>query len=195
MKRPVILAAGTPQILLPWDNATVFERNLQAHADQRLATWTAWQAPKTMKPEEAAELLGMPVAQLRSVNDIPPRMMITAGSTLLVHRKGQLDKDVTEHLADNGQLGLAPEMVLKRIRVKARKGDSLASLAARHGVSEANMAAWNQLKVNAPLASGQSLTILVPSQAARRVTRPNPGKTQRHQASQPQRKKPSKTPR
>jgi membrane-bound lytic murein transglycosylase D len=195
MKRPVILAAGTPQILLPWDNATVFERNLQAHADQRLATWTAWQAPKTMKPEEAAEFLGMPVAELRSVNDIPPRMMINAGSTLLVHRKGQLDKDVTEHLADNGQLGLAPEMVLKRIRVKARKGDSLASLAARHGVSEANMAAWNQLKVNAPLASGQSLTILVPSQAARRVTRPNPGKTQRHQASQPERKKPSKTPR
>jgi membrane-bound lytic murein transglycosylase D len=188
MKRPVILAAGTPQILLPWDNATVFERNLQAHANRPLATWTAWQAPKTMKPEEVAQQLGMPVEQLRSVNDIPLRMMITAGSTLLVHRKGQLDNDVTEHLADNGQLGLAPEMVLKRIAVKARKGDSLASLAARHGVSEANMASWNKLKVNARLATGQTLTILVPSQGARRVTRPSANKTERPKANKPQRK-------
>jgi membrane-bound lytic murein transglycosylase D len=192
MKRPVILAAGTPQILLPWDNATVFERNLQAHANKPLATWTAWQAPKTMKPEEVAKQLGMPVEQLRSVNDIPLRMMITAGSTLLVHRKGQLNNDVTEHLADNGQLGLAPEMVLKRIVVKARKGDSLASLAARHGVSEANMASWNKLKVNAPLASGQTLTILVPSQGARRVTRSGPVKSERSKASPTQSKKPPK---
>ena len=193
MKRPVILAAGTPQILLPWDNATVFERNLQAHANKPLATWTAWQAPKTMKPEEVAQLLGMPVEQLRSVNDIPLRMMITAGSTLLVHRKGQLNNDVTEHLADNGQLGLAPEMVLKRIAVKARKGDSLASLAARHGVSEANIASWNKLKVNAPLASGQTLTILVPSQGARRVTRSGPVKSERPKASTAQGKKHQKT--
>ena len=194
MKRPVILAAGTPQILLPWDNATVFERNLQAHANKPLATWTAWQAPKTMKPEEVAQQLGMPVEQLRSVNDIPLRMMITAGSTLLVHRKGQLDNDVTEHLADNGQLGLAPEMVLKRIAVKARKGDSLASLAARHGVSEANMASWNKLKANAHLTAGQTLTILVPSQGARRVTRPSSNKPERPPANrQTSQKTPKKT--
>ena len=192
MRRPVILAAGTPQILLPWDNATVFERNLLAHANKPLATWTAWQAPKTMKPEEVAQQLGMPVEQLRSVNDIPLRMMITAGSTLLVHRKGKLDNDVTEHLADNGQLGLAPEMVLKRIAVKARKGDSLASLAARHGVSEANMASWNKLKANAHLATGQTLTILVPSQGARRVTRPSSNKPERPPSNRPTIQQPQK---
>lgn len=171
MSRPVILAAGTPQILLPWDNATIFERNLEAHANRPLATWTAWQAPRTMKPEEVAKQLNMPLEQLRSVNNIPPRMMITAGSTLLVHRKGSLDNDVTEHMADNGQLGLAPEVVLKRISVKARKGDTLASLAARHGVTEANMATWNKLRINTHLVTGQSLTLLVPSQGSRRVTK------------------------
>ena len=31
MHRPVILAAGTPQILLPWDNANVFQRNFEAY--------------------------------------------------------------------------------------------------------------------------------------------------------------------
>ncbi|PUE10082.1 lytic transglycosylase [Limnohabitans sp. T6-20] len=174
MSRPVILAAGTPQILLPWDNATIFERNLQAHANRPLATWTAWQAPRTMKPEDVAQQLDMPVDQLRAINGIPPRMMITAGSTLLVHRKGRLDNDVTEHLADNGQLGLAPEVVLRRISVQARKNDSLASLAARHGVTEANMVTWNKLKAGARLTAGQTLTILVPSQGSRRVARSAP---------------------
>jgi len=174
MNRPVILAAGTPQILLPWDNATTFERNLQAHDKRPLATWTAWQAPRAMKPEEAAQQLDMSVDLLRSVNGIPLRMMITKGSTLLVARKGRLDNDVTEHLADHAQLGLAPEVVLKRIQVKARKGDSLASLAGRYGVSEANMAAWNKLKPGAKLVAGQPLTVLLPSQGSRRVTRAAP---------------------
>jgi membrane-bound lytic murein transglycosylase D len=124
-----------------------------------------------MKPEEVASQLDMSVEQLRAVNNIPPRMVIKAGSTLLVHRKGRLDSDVAAHLADNGQLGLAPEVVLRRISVKARKGDSLASLAARHGVSATNMAAWNKLKANSPVAAGQTLTILVPSEGARRVAR------------------------
>ena len=169
MNRPVILASGTPQILLPWDNATVFERNLQDHASQRLATWTAWVAPRTMKPEDAAQEVGMPVEQLRSANSIPPRMMVKAGSTLLVHRKGALDSDVTEHMADHAQLALAPEVVLKRIMVTARKGDTLASLAARHGVTAANMASWNKMHIVASLKGGQSLVVFVPSEVARRV--------------------------
>ena len=169
MSRPVILASGTPQILLPWDNATVFERNLQSHSGQRLATWTAWVAPRTMKPEDAAQEVGMPVEQLRSANSIPPRMMVKAGSTLLVHRKGPLDTDVTEHMADTAQLALAPEVVLKRILVTARKGDTLASLAARHGVTAANMASWNKLHIVTSLKGGQSLIVYVPSEAPRRA--------------------------
>jgi membrane-bound lytic murein transglycosylase D len=171
MNRPVILAAGTPQILLPWDNATSFEINLQNQAQQRLATWTAWQAPRTMKPDEAAHLVNMPADQLRSANGIPPNMMVKAGSTLLVHRKGQLDNDVTEFIADNAQLALAPDIVLKRIMVTARKGDTLASLAARHGVSAANMLTWNKIKPTASLSAGQRLAVLVPLQAARTGTK------------------------
>ncbi len=30
--KPVLLAAGTPQILLPWDNAAVFQRNFEAYS-------------------------------------------------------------------------------------------------------------------------------------------------------------------
>ncbi len=48
MNRPVILAAGTPQMLLPYDNANRFVRELPKHRGP-LASWTAWTAPKTMK--------------------------------------------------------------------------------------------------------------------------------------------------
>jgi membrane-bound lytic murein transglycosylase D len=171
MNRPVILAAGTPQILLPWDNAAIFERNLQAHANRQLATWTAWTTPKTMKVDEAAQQVGMPAQELRAVNSIPAGMLLKAGSTLLVHRKGALDNDVTEHTADNAQLSLAPEIVLRRVAISARKGDTLASLGARHGVTAANLASWNKLSANVHLKPGQALAIYVPSVPVRSNTR------------------------
>jgi membrane-bound lytic murein transglycosylase D len=80
--RPIILAAGTGKILLPWDNAEVFKRNLQAHSEGRLASWTAWSVPSTMSVAEAARRSGMTESELRSVNNIPPRMLIKAGSWL-----------------------------------------------------------------------------------------------------------------
>jgi membrane-bound lytic murein transglycosylase D len=177
MNRPVILAAGTPLILLPWDNATVFQTNLQAHSERRLSSWTAWQAPRTMPAEEVAKQVGMSAEQLRSVNGIPARMLVKAGSTLLVPRQGKLDSDVTEHLADNGQLLLAPELVLRKITVKARPGDTLMRLASRHGVSATSVADWNRLKPNATLSNGQILSIYVPAKASRKSA---PQRSQAH---------------
>src|SRR5688572_11569842 len=88
LNRPVILAAGTPQILLPWDNATVFKRNFDAYNDGKYASWTAWSAPSTMSVSEAARRVGMSEGDLRAVNSIPPRMLIKSGSVLIVPRKG-----------------------------------------------------------------------------------------------------------
>jgi membrane-bound lytic murein transglycosylase D len=167
MSRPVILAAGTPQILLPWDNADIFQRNLEAHPNNRLATWTAWVSPQTMKAEEAARRVGMPEDQLRSLNNIPQKMLIKAGSTLLVPRKGALDADVTEHLADNAQMAFAPEVVLKRIVLKARRGDTLAAFASRNGVTVANLMSWNKLNPGVPLKAGQSIAMLIPTTQGR----------------------------
>ena len=192
MNRPVILAAGTPQILLPWDNADTFERNLVASGDRQLASWTAWTTPRTMKVDEAAQQVRMQPTELRMVNNIPPGMLIKAGSTLLVHRKGMFDNDVQESTADNAQLLMAPEVVLRRVRVLARSGDTLSSLAARHGVSAANLASWNRLSASSALKPGQKLDILVPSKASRSpapTTRKSPqrrasGKPVGHQKTQ-----------
>jgi membrane-bound lytic murein transglycosylase D len=112
--RPVLLAAGTSNILLPWDNAEVFQRNYEASTLGRMATWTAWIAPNTMKVTEAAKRVGMNEADFRAINNIPPRMVIKAGSALLVPRGANMLGDVTAQVADNGKLDLSPEAVAKR---------------------------------------------------------------------------------
>ncbi|MDP3617992.1 MAG: transglycosylase SLT domain-containing protein, partial [Rhodoferax sp.] len=119
--RPVIFAAGTPQILLPWDNAVIFQRNLEAYGGGRLASWTVWLAPTTMKPADAAKRVGMTEQALRSANNIPPRVVIKAGSSLLVTRSVHLETDVAVHLADNGQLSLAAVAPAKRSTRKTGK--------------------------------------------------------------------------
>lgn len=120
MNKPVILAMGTPTILLPRDNADVFSRNLDGHVGQ-LASWTAWLVPGTMRVADAAKRVGMNELQLREINRIPPRHLINAGSTLLVPR-GASGRDVPDVVADKAQLSTAPE-VAKR---KARQGHKTA---------------------------------------------------------------------
>lgn len=129
--RPVLLAAGTTNILLPWDNAEVFQRNYEASAIARMATWTAWIAPTTMKVADAAKRVNMSEADFRGINNIPPRMLIKAGSALLVPRSANMLGDVTAQVADNGHLDLSPEAVAKRKAAakggKHAKGTKMAS--------------------------------------------------------------------
>jgi membrane-bound lytic murein transglycosylase D len=165
MNRPVILAAGTPQILLPWDNAKVFERNFEAYTAGQYASWTAWSAPSTMSVSEAARRVGMSEADLRSINAIPPRMLIKAGSVLIVPRSAKMQDDVASHVADNGQLSLAPELVTRRTAVKARKGDSVASIARRYKLSAAQVADWNDVGASAAFKAGQQVVVFLPVRA------------------------------
>ena len=174
LNKPVILAAGTPQVLLPYDNADRFKTQLDAYRGP-LATWTAWVVPRTLKVSEAARFTGMDEAQLREINRIPPRMVVKAGSTLLVPRDTRRTADVPEHVADNAQMALAPEASpLRKRKITARKGDTLASLAARHRVSVAQLGQWNRLSTGSRLQAGQSLVLFqAPTSAkARGAARP-----------------------
>ncbi|MEQ1659846.1 MAG: LysM peptidoglycan-binding domain-containing protein, partial [Hylemonella sp.] len=159
LHRPVILAAGTPQILLPWDNAAIFQRNLDAYAGDRLSSWTVWIAPSTMKTADAAKRLKMSEADLRYANDIPTHMIIRAGSTLLVPRPASQERDVTVRIADNGQLALVPETVLRRVVLKAGKRDTVATVARRYGLAPAKVAEWNNVGTSASFKPGQQIVI------------------------------------
>ncbi|OGB15166.1 MAG: lytic transglycosylase [Burkholderiales bacterium RIFCSPHIGHO2_12_FULL_67_38] len=165
LNRPVVMAAGTPNILLPWDNAVVFQQNLQTFSGP-LASWTAWVVPTTMTAAQAAARVGMSEAELREVNNIPPRMRVRAGSSLLVPRSQTRNGDVPLHVADNGHLSLQPEVMLRRRSVRARKGDTLSRLASRYGVSAVSVAGWNRLAINARLKPGQRITLMLPQRSA-----------------------------
>jgi membrane-bound lytic murein transglycosylase D len=169
MNRPVILAAGTPEILLPWDNATIFQRNFEAHNAGQYATWTAWSAPSNMSVAEAARRVGMTEADLRSVNTIPPRMLIKAGSVLIVPRTPKTQDDVSGHVADNGQLNLAPEP--RRIKVKAGKHDTVASIARRYKLNPKQVAEWNGVSTSAAFTAGQQVVLVLPGKSATRNAR------------------------
>lgn len=126
--RPVLLAAGTHNILLPWDNAEVFQRNYEASPNGRMATWTAWIAPTTMKVADAAKRVGMSETDFRNINNIPPKMLIRAGSALLVPRTSSMPDDVAAHVADNGHLDLSPEAVARaKAKGKGSKDKKTAS--------------------------------------------------------------------
>ena len=161
MNKPVILAAGTPQVLLPYDNATLFVRNLRAHRAP-LATWTAWVAPATLKPADVARQVGMSEDELRSVNRIPPRMLVKAGSTLLVPRSPHESDDVSGQVADSAMMLLAPERApARRISFKAGKqGDTVAAVAQRYRVSAEQVAAWNGVSPKARFRPGQTIVVM-----------------------------------
>jgi membrane-bound lytic murein transglycosylase D len=162
MNKPVILAAGTPQILLPYDNASLFVRNAAAHRGP-FATWTAWVAPRTLKPADAARLVDMSEAELREVNKIPPRMLVRAGSTLLVPRAEHLLKDVSLHVADNAVMALSPEALPPRkLTHRAVKGDTVSSVARRYRVSPDQVAQWNKVGAKSSFTAGQRVVVFVP---------------------------------
>jgi len=184
-KRPVILAAGTPQILLPWDNAKVFQRNLEAKREGQYASWTVWSVPTTMTVAEAAQRAGMSEADLRNMNNIPPRMLIKAGSALMVPRSTTTRQDVSSHLADNGQLSLAPEVVTRRTTVRAGKGDTVVSIARRYKLAAASVADWNDVRANAAFKVGQQIVVYLPVRQSQAHARSGGGSGSGHASVAP----------
>jgi membrane-bound lytic murein transglycosylase D len=89
-------------------------------------------------------------------------MLIKAGSTLLVPRSAQSESDVTSHVADNGQVSLSPEILTRRTTVKARKGESVASIAKRYGLLPSSIAEWNDVGTSAAFKLGHQVVLFLP---------------------------------
>jgi membrane-bound lytic murein transglycosylase D len=187
MNQPVILAAGVPQVLLPYDQANRFIRELPLYKGP-LASWTAWVAPRTLKPAEAARLVGMPEAQLRDVNRIPGGMLVKAGSTLLVPRDAHATEDVAEHVADHATMALTPEgRAQRRLTFKAgRQGETVAAVARRYRVSAAQVGQWNGLPADGRFKPGQTVVVMQAAGPARKAGAAGPSR--KRVAPAPQRK-------
>ncbi|MDO5693323.1 MAG: transglycosylase SLT domain-containing protein [Pseudomonadota bacterium] len=170
-RKPVIFAAGTPQILLPWNNADIFKKNLASAAPGSLASWTAWVAPSNLPSREVASRFDMDEGDFREMNNIPRGMLIKSGSTVLVRRNGQGTGAVAEHVVNNAHLAYTPEVVLRRTTVRARGGDSIASIAARYDLPAATVAGWNKRGARAGLKRGQAVVLYLPVRASAAAAR------------------------
>ena len=100
----------------------------------------------------------MSEAELREVNRIPPRMLVQAGSTLLVPRSDAAPRTTCPSTSPTtAMLALAPDApALRRVAFAAGKqGDSVAAVAQRYGVSAAQVAQWNDVGADGNFAPGR----------------------------------------
>ncbi len=180
LDKPVILASGTPQVLLPYDNADDFVRAVKSH-EGALASWTVYLVGKTMRPADAAKLVGMSEAELREVNHIPARMLVKSGSTLLVPRSAQHIADVSLTVADSAALSLAPDLPpTRRVNMRVGKGgETVASVARRWHVAPSEVAAWNHVAASGKFSAGSTAVLFLPrsTSLARAPSHPAAGKS------------------
>jgi membrane-bound lytic murein transglycosylase D len=164
--RPVIIGGDDTKILLPQSNAEKFKTNLGKWT-QALSSWTAHTVLSARERiETIASKFHTSPEVIRAVNQIPPRMVLRAGSTILVPKMstelGSADSDISEQLAESAKMLIAPdEPDTKRIFVRAGKRDTLAGIAKRYKVSVIQVKQWNGLRRDT-LASGQRLQLEVP---------------------------------
>lgn len=168
-RKPIIFAASTPTILLPWDNVDIFKENLSRTPVSELATWTAWVVPEKLRPADIAQRFGMSEAEFRAMNSIPRGNYIAGGSTVLVPRSQGATTATASSIVDNARLAIvSPPVqrratVLRSTSVRARKGDSLSRIAARYNVPLATLKSWNPgIK---QLRAGQSVALRLPKRA------------------------------
>jgi membrane-bound lytic murein transglycosylase D len=162
-RKPTIFAAGTPQILLPWDNVAIFKSNLAQTNPARLASWTTWVAPKTMPAREVAQQVGMSDRELREINNIPQRVLVKQGSTLLVRRTEDDPTTAASSVVNNAHVAYAPEITLRRTIYRAHRGDSIASIAERYDLPAATVARWNKSHPGTHLKRGHAVVLYLPS--------------------------------
>ena len=166
--RPVIVGAGGAKLLLPAQKVDRFHANLAAWdaTGQPLTSWTVYQ----MKPADTlaavSRRVGINEEQLREANRIPPRYVISVGSTILIPRDETMENDIPADSLD-ARFALVPEHSnLRKVTYRVRRGDTLHSVARRWNVSTKDLIVWNSL-TNPSLFAGQRLELTVPTPKAR----------------------------
>jgi membrane-bound lytic murein transglycosylase D len=164
--RPVIVGSADTKILLPQTNAEKFKKNISKWT-QSLSSWTSHTVGSARERIEAiAAKFDTTPAVIREVNHIPPRMVLKAGSTILVPKTETENSDITAAVADSATMAVAPDVPeTRRIYVKVGKRDTLASIAGRYNVSVSQVKSWNSLRRDS-VNRGQSLQLQVPNRLA-----------------------------
>lgn len=164
--KPVITGSGSTQILLPKSNAEKFKENISKWT-QTLSSWTSHTVVSAKEKIEtiAARFKTTPKV-IRDVNNIPPKMSVRAGSTILVPKvEDGADKDISPDIADGARIMMVADTPdTKRIFIKVGKRDTIESIAKRYRVSTDKIVEWNNLE-DERVKRGQKLHVEVPFKA------------------------------
>ncbi|MFC0573182.1 transglycosylase SLT domain-containing protein [Paraburkholderia solisilvae] len=160
-KKPVILGATQPQILLPFDNASAFERNLKSYSGS-LSSWTTYTVTERAGPAAIAQKIGVDADTLMEVNKIPAGMRLKPGSTIVVPRGDDDDEDISADVAESAVLAMEPDVPdTRKMLIRVRRAQSMSALASRYGVSIGQLKAWNRTHRN-DVRAGQVIVLHVP---------------------------------
>jgi len=161
-KKPVILGATQPQILLPFDNASAFEHNLKTYTGN-LSSWTTYTVTERAAPAAIAQKIGVDADTLMEVNKIPVGMRLKPGSTIVVPRSDDDDdEDISADVAESAVLAMEPDVPdTRKMLIRVRRKQTMAALAVRYGVSIGQLKAWNRTHRDL-VTPGQVIVLHVP---------------------------------
>ncbi|HEY1999346.1 transglycosylase SLT domain-containing protein [Paraburkholderia sp.] len=161
-KKPVILGATQPQILLPFDNASAFEHNLKAYTGN-LSSWTTYTVTERAAPAAIAQKIGVDADTLMEVNKIPAGMRLKPGSTIVVPRGDDNDdEDISADVAESAVLAMEPDVPdTRKMLIRVRRKQTMAALAVRYGVSVGQLKGWNRTHRD-QVSPGQVIVLHVP---------------------------------
>jgi membrane-bound lytic murein transglycosylase D len=174
--RPVINNKSDSYLLLPVDKADIFNSNLENYS-KPLVSWGSYTLGRGEKLDNVARKFSIGVARLKEINGISGRRKL-AGGTLLVPLGQNIAARDGDTLAGNFSTYDEPEAPAgagRRAVHVVKKGDTLASIAHRHGVSAQQIKALNHLKSN-HLAMGQKLVLGKEPPARKLAAATKPGK-------------------
>jgi len=168
--RPVIAGGDETTILLPYDKAELFAAKLEL-TDQPMVSWQAYRLKANETLPQVAARFGLPLETLRTVNGIGPRAKVPVGHALLV--PSQAPSDATVASLQNTVFTRLPSG--RTFYHRVRKGETLASIAARYDVTPQELKVWNKT-AGATLVAGERLRVVsdVAPAAAKKSRRPRP---------------------
>ncbi len=156
--RPVITAKETRSILIPAETADIFRAKLE-NSDLPLLSWRTQKLARGEALQTVADRFGISSAELKQVNGIPSSKRIAGGGTILVPVTADLDEAAHIDHESTPEAALAAPYVSNRATSHVvKRGDTLAKIARRYGVSTTTLNAWNGLN-KGHISVGQRLIV------------------------------------
>lgn len=143
------------EVLLPIENAAIFETALLDIDTQSLLTWDRYEIRPGDTLGAIAARLNTQVDILKTFNSLPGSRII-AGDSLLIPRTSDPDLLASTPRVDRNRTQQSP---LVPAKYRVRNGDNLWRIARRYQLRSKEIAAWNEINLEELLQPGQVLDL------------------------------------